>query len=257
MKKYLIIIIFLLIFITSCKKNSVTIINNVYNNEIDVEDNIKIESLDDMLNAASQIATSSSIGLRCNHKSSILSNTGYGSAVIYKREGNIYYALTCRHVITNQTNVLCDDIDVYINGVYIDAAVGKYDKKVDLATVTFISELDLPLIKIADSISDMLARYVISVGSPYDMEAYYNSVTVGNISGLNRKLIEKDMNNKDVENIYTQHTATLNIGMSGGGLFNLKGELIGINDYKISNNSKNIEGMNFAVALEDIIEFIK
>ena len=256
MKKILIsILVIIILLISSCNKKGATIINNIYNNEITAEDEINISSLDDALSTASLTATSVSVGVKAT-KNGLVNNTSYGSGVIFKKENNKYYVLTCRHVITGDTNKLYDDFLIYINGAYFSSILEKYDEKVDLAILSFNTDLILPVVKISDNNQNILGRFVISVGSPYEMETYYNSVTIGNVSGVNRSLKEKDMNNNEIINYYLQHTATLNKGMSGGGLFNLNGELIGINDYKISNNAEHIEEMNFAVPLIDIINFI-
>jgi serine protease Do len=78
------------------------------------------------------------------------------------------------------------------------------------------------------------------------METLTNTFTFGNISGLNRQL-------NDETTLYLQHTATINHGSSGSGLFNLKGELIGINTMKIINSSNGYEELNFAIDINTII----
>jgi len=91
---------------------------------------------------------------------------------------------------------------------------------------------------------------VLAVGNPngYDFE---NSVTMGIVSGLNRYF---DIDGDDVKDMfvnYIQHDAAINAGNSGGPLFNLDGEVIGINTIKIA--SVAVEGMGFAIPAELII----
>ena len=100
-----------------------------------------------------------------------------------------------------------------------------------------------------------IRKYIcIAVGSPYELEVYYNTITVGNISSIKRVINESNYFYKEISNEYIQTTATINEGCSGGGLFNLKGELIGINTWKLVDSSTNIDGMNFAVGVDKIQE---
>ena len=57
---------------------------------------------------------------------------------------------------------------------------------------------------------------------------------------------------KELTNEYIQTTATLNVGCSGGGLFDLSGKLIGINTWKLIDSSDNIEGMNFSISVDKV-----
>ena len=60
---------------------------------------------------------------------------------------------------------------------------------------------------------------------------------------------------KDSDVIYVQHDAPINPGNSGGPLFNLEGEVIGINTLKLA--ASDIEGMGFAIAMESFLEYLK
>ena len=93
--------------------------------------------------------------------------------------------------------------------------------------------------------------YAIAIGSPYDLELYYNTVTVCSNSGINRKRKEENARGNIVTNEYLQHCATINEGKSGGGLFNIYGELIGINCWKlVGKNNDHIENMSFAIPID-------
>ena len=85
----------------------------------------------------------------------------------------------------------------------------------------------------------------------HHLELYYNTVTVGSISGINRKRKEENARGNIVTNEYLQHCATINEGNSGGGLFNIYGELIGINCWKlVGKNNDHIENMSFAIPID-------
>lgn len=250
MKK--IIFIFLLsitIFTISCKKESNTIINNIYEYEISDNEIQSINNLDDVLNVISNKVSSSCVALEVKHSSGLINNTGIGSGVIIKKVDNDYYVLTCRHVLFNNTNTLCDDIKIYLNGAYFNCEVVSYDNDVDIALVKFSCDLNLPIVKLAEEVK--LGKYVISCSTMISLD-YYNSISIGNISHLDRTITEKNIQSKDVVNHYFQHTATINNGSSGGGLFNLNGELIGISDWKLNNS----ENMNFGISVNIIREFL-
>ena len=109
------------------------------------------------------------------------------------------------------------------NAEEIKAQIVTYNSSIDVAIIKFESGRILSCAKVQLENVDE-ARFVIAIGNPYDIDKYYNSVTIGNISYTNRIINEKDVDEKEISNIYIQHTASLNSGSSGGGLYNIKGE---------------------------------
>jgi serine protease Do len=85
---------------------------------------------------------------------------------------------------------------------------------------------------------------ILAVGNPNGY-SYFGSITMGIISGLDRYFDIDGDKVKDMFVNYIQHDAAINSGNSGGALFNLKGEVIGINVIKIA--ATEIEGMGFAI----------
>ena len=79
---------------------------------------------------------------------------------------------------------------------------------------------------------------------------FWSSAPVNKCETKERIIKEDNYFHKDLSNEYLQSTATINEGCSGGGLFNLKGELIGINTWKLLDSSKHIEGMNFSISID-------
>lgn len=248
----LFLVVFILFILTSCKKN--ILINEVINREVNYEENISILDFEDALVEATKIAQESSIGLRAKVETAFISSESFGSAVIIKatkiNDNNYeYYALTNRHVVLTSAGNKRNIYVTFANAEEIKAQIIIYDTSIDIAIIKFESNRNLKPAKIQlENIDE--GRYVIAIGNPYDIDKYYNSVTIGNISYVNRLIKEKDTNEKDINNIYIQHTAALNSGSSGGGLYNIKGELIGINAWKIA--SEEVEGMNFSIPMSEI-----
>ena len=255
MKKILIIIMLVIcLFLSSCNKKT-TVVNNVINQTVDIEDTVKIETLEDAICNTVLNVEQSVVGIKAYNDNTLLKTESFGSGVIISKNDNKYYIITNRHVILKQGKVY-NNIKIYLGNLdlYIDGKVLTYDEKVDLAVVEVETDI---LLKpcILGNITDLKkGKFCIAVGSPYELEVYYNTITVGNISSIKRVINESNYFYKEISNEYIQTTATINEGCSGGGLFNLKGELIGINTWKLVDSSTNIDGMNFAVGVDKIQE---
>lgn len=253
MKRIYICILCLLgcLTLTSCKK--ITIVNEVINRVVNYEENISILDFEDAIVEATSISKKTVIGI--SSKSGILQAESFGSGVIIKKEQvddekYKYYVLTNKHVACVESilvtlTIYLGDEDTYAAKVEI------YDENMDIAIISFETTRILDVAKVStDNIE--VGRFVIAVGNPYELKNYYNSVTVGNISHLERYLEETNSKDETVRNKYIQHNAEINSGNSGGGLFNIKGELIGINTWKVVNEK--IEGMSFAISTIEFYE---
>lgn len=170
-----------------------------------------------------------------------------GTAGIYKKEkaanGYKYTAFTNHHVVEN-----ADTLQVYLGkeDSYIAAELVKEDKDKDLAIITFVSEKEYAPLEIGEIGDVKTGDFVVAIGNPNGF-TYYGSVTFGMVSSPNRKFGA----NKN----YIQHDAPINPGNSGGPLFSLAGKVIGINTLKIA--EPGVEGMGFAIGLEDFKDFLK
>jgi serine protease Do len=163
-----------------------------------------------------------------------------GSGVIYKKELNKYYVVTNDHVIEDG-----DTFKIVLeDGTEIAATVRGKDSLVDLAVLYFFSDLDLKVVEFGNSDELNKGEIIVAVGHPSGFD-YYGSLTMGVVSGLDRYFDIDGDNVKDMFVGYIQHDAAINSGNSGGALFNLEGELIGINVIKLS--AIEIEGMGFAI----------
>ena len=181
-----------------------------------------------------------------NNAGTDLAGTGTGG--IYKKEktnnGYLYTVFTNHHVIEDAKaiKVYLGDLDEYVNAKLI-----KSDEEMDIAIITFEHKNDYDVLKLGTIGSVNVGDFIIAIGNPGGF-TFYGSVTFGMVSEETRKM-------KDSDVIYVQHDAPINPGNSGGPLFNLEGEVIGINTLKLA--ASDIEGMGFAIAMETFLEYLK
>ncbi len=240
-----IILVLSLFFMLSGCKNLFT--NEVITKKVDYEENITIYDLEDAIALAVEKCDETVIGV----ESKGVLSTSFGSGVIVKSiktgNGYTYYVITNFHVISYR-NKVNNSVIAYL-GKYneeVKATVLNYDESKDVAIITFFSNRLLPVSSIGDSANLRKGRFVIAVGNPYDLKTYYNTVTIGNVSDASRKVQKEN----EQYNYYIQHTAPINSGNSGGGLFDIHGNLIGINTWKYAETD--IEGMEFAIPIHII-----
>ena len=164
--------------------------------------------------------------------------SGAGSGVIISEDG---YILTCAHVVSGASNVkvtMQDDTEYTASLVGGDTAADIAVLKVDASGLT-------PAV-LGDSDTLAVGETAIAVGNP--MGTLGGTVTNGIVSALNR---EVTVNAKQMTLIQTN--AAISPGNSGGGLFNGRGELIGIVNAKsgsVANGSvTNAEGLGFAIPI--------
>jgi serine protease Do len=153
-----------------------------------------------------------------------------GSGFIVDTSGIV---VTNNHVIAD-----ADEINVIMNdGSKIRAELVGVDKKTDLAVLKFKPVKPLVAVKFGDSDKLRLGEWVIAIGNPFSLGG---TVTAGIVSARNR-----DINSGPYDS-YIQTDAAINRGNSGGPLFNLDGEVIGVNTLIISPSGGSI-GIGFAV----------
>jgi serine protease Do len=163
-----------------------------------------------------------------------------GSGVIYKHIGTTYYVMTNEHVIEDGSRF---EIQFASEVTYPAVLLGS-DTTSDLAVLSFQSDIDYHVATFGDSDALPRGMMVLAVGHPNGYD-FFNSITMGIVSGKDRYFDTDNDNVKDMFVGYIQHDAPINSGNSGGALFNLAGEVIGINVIKIA--STEIEGMGFAI----------
>jgi serine protease Do len=153
-----------------------------------------------------------------------------GSGFIIDPSGLV---VTNNHVIAD-----ADEINVILNdGTKLPAELVGKDSKSDLALLRVHADHPLKAVAFGDSDKLRLGEWVIAIGNPFSLGG---TVTAGIVSARNR-----DINSGPYDN-YIQTDAAINRGNSGGPLFNLNGEVIGINTAIISPSGGSI-GIGFAV----------
>jgi serine protease Do len=153
---------------------------------------------------------------------------GSGSGVIIDAEGHI---VTNNHVIGDALEI---EVRLSDKSTLIGQVIGK-DPDTDLAVIKVTADHPLIHAKFGDSTSVRVGQWVLAVGNPFGLD---RTVTLGVVSGIGRE----NINLSRYEN-FIQTDASINPGNSGGPLFNLHGEVIGINTAIINF----AQGIGFAI----------
>ena len=157
---------------------------------------------------------------------------GLGSGFIVSGDG---YIMTNAHVVDGATEVTVKLTD---RREFKAKVVGS-DKKSDIAIIK-IDAKSLPVVSIGSAEKVNVGEWVVAIGSPFGFE---NSVTAGIISAKARSLPN------DSITPFLQTDVPVNPGNSGGPLFNLNGEVVGINS-QIFSESGGFQGISFAIPID-------
>ena len=162
---------------------------------------------------------------------------GTGSGVIIRPDG---YIITNDHVVDGMDTVTVTMTD----GRVFPGKVIRGDGSEDIAIVK-INATNLPTLPFADSNKVRAGQIAMAVGSPFDLD---NSVTIGHISGMDRKHTVMDPRGGQPRGYpdLLQTDASINPGNSGGALVNINGEVVGINTM-IESPSGSSSGVGFAI----------
>lgn len=259
-KIFYILITLLVFFLTSCTITNGTTTNNIVNRVVRYDD-VSITEFNQMIKVAVDKAAQSSIAVIAERNSILTSNVSLGSGVIIKREdGNnlyTYYALTNRHVVDYKGSI-CKNVNIIYDGNIAHAISGTtitYDDNVDIALIKFEATILFEPVKIDTTKAVGKGDVVIAYGTPYSLE-YFGTANFGIISNTNLSLTDHRYNTSiEISNVYIQHDASINSGNSGGGLFDIYGNLIGINTKKlIGTTSDPVEGIGFAIPINEIMQ---
>lgn len=154
-----------------------------------------------------------------------------GSGFIISKDG---YVLTNNHVVEGAETVI---VRLNDRREFIAEIVGT-DPRSDVAVLK-LDATDLPVVKIADSDDVKRGQWVVAIGSPFGFDY---SVTAGIVSATGRALPDESYVP------FIQTDVAINPGNSGGPLFNLDGEVVGINS-QIFTRSGGFMGLSFAIPM--------
>jgi serine protease Do len=161
---------------------------------------------------------------------------GEGSGFIVSPDG---YILTNAHVVANASEVTVKTTD---RREYTAKVVGS-DERTDVAVLK-IDGKSLPTVKLGDPSKLRPGEWVIAIGSPFGFE---NSVTAGIVSATSRSM--NDGSPAGNLTPFIQTDVAVNPGNSGGPLFNMNGEVVGINS-QIYSRTGGYMGLSFAVPID-------
>ena len=176
-----------------------------------------------------------------NTDRSVLQSSGSGVVVA---DG---YVLTNYHVVEGATS-----LEVTSGDKTYAATVAGYDDSLDLAVLK-VDKLDIAPVTVGDSDKLNVGDWAICIGNPL---SFTGTTTVGVISALNREVTSENYDQfglrEDVVNYMIQTDAAINAGNSGGGMFNVAGELVGIPSMKYTGSyysSTTVEGIGMAIPI--------
>ena len=166
--------------------------------------------------------------------------SGAGSGVIISDDG---YILTCAHVVDGASNVT-----VTVGDTDYTATVVGSDTASDVAVLKIDAEGLTPAV-VGDSDTLAVGESVMAVGNP--LGNLSGTVTDGIISALNRDVSIQSNDGSILNLTLIQTNASISPGNSGGGLFNMAGELVGIVNAKSEDSGA--EGLGFAIPINTAI----
>lgn len=155
-------------------------------------------------------------------------NPGTGSGVIVDKEG---WIVTNNHVVGDAKEV---EVRLSDRSKFVGQVIGR-DPDTDLAIIKINPTSELPTVPFGDSAKVRVGQWVMAVGNPFSLD---RTVTLGVVSGLERDAVRLSR-----YEAFIQTDASINPGNSGGPLFNIKGEVIGINTAIINY----AQGIGFAI----------
>ena len=169
-----------------------------------------------------------------------------GSGFIISADG---YILTNHHVIEGSSAITVAAFD----GTTYDAKLIGYDESNDIAVLK-VEAQDLPPVVLGDSDNMNVGDSVVAIGNPLGELTF--SLTAGAVSAMNREVTLSSSVTMDL----IQTDCAINSGNSGGALFNMYGEVIGITSAKYSGTTTSgatIEGIGFAIPTDDVIMMLE
>ena len=211
--------------------------DNAPDGEVKQKNNLSVAEITDMVaDSVVEITTESVVTGRFSQQ---YIAEGAGSGVIISEDG---YIITNNHVIDGAQNISVTLRD----GKSYDATIQGKDSIIDIALLK-IDAKDLTTAVFGDSDKIHVGDMTVVIGNPLGQLG--GTVTDGIVSALNRDIVVEDQTMN-----LLQTNAAINPGNSGGGLFDGRGNLIGIIVAKSSGTD--VEGLGFAIPINDVLDIL-
>lgn len=191
-------------------------------------------------------AMPSTVTITASQTSSLGVSTSGGSGVIFSKDNNLnlYYIVTCFHVIENMSDLTVTLSDEKTS--YKAAVVGGYVDE-DIAVLSIEASNLTTATLFYDSQKLLQGQDVFIIGNPASLP---NSVSKGVVSYLNRSISTDGLIYQDV----IQTDTSVNGGNSGGGMFDVNGNLVGIvNAKKVATE---YEGLGYAIPINTVVDVL-
>ena len=214
------------------------IIENVINNITQIDKDVSVSEISNSITDVYKKVSKGCIGVYSKGETSYST----GSGVIFKEENGLYYAVTNEHVVDEGSSFMA----YFGDGIYVNATLIGKDPTNDVAVISFSLD-DFPSIKkevyiipLENNTLLSIGETALAIGCPLSMTEHFNNLTSGIVSNISNLEISID--------------TPVNSGNSGGGLFNLKGELIGLvykkDTYSSGSSRVPVDCMGYAIPLD-------
>lgn len=249
--KSLLIILIIIVSVISSSLGSLFMINIIDSNNTTntggiIKSNISLNETNSISSSVEKVYDAVVV-VEVYDKDSNLISTGTG--FVYKLINNKAYLMTNNHVISKGENIKV----LFTNGKELDAEIIGSDIYSDIAVLSIDASDEIKIAPLGESSKLKAGDTVFTVGSP-EGSNYAGTVTKGILSAKNR-LVAVALENNYTTDYYMevlQTDAAINPGNSGGPLCNAAGEVIGITNMKLVDDT--VEGMGFAIPVEEALK---
>ena len=175
-----------------------------------------------------------------------------GTGFVYKKENGKAYLMTNNHVISGGKEIKV----LFTDETEVEATIVGNDTYSDIAVLSIKDNDKIVAATMGSSTKSNVGDTVFTVGSPEGSD-YAGTVTKGILSAKDR-LVAVALSNSEISDYYMQvlqTDAAINPGNSGGPICNINGEVIGITNMKLVDDT--VEGMGFAIPIEDALKVVE
>ena len=205
----------------------------------------KLNEPNSIADAVSKIYDSVVVVEAYKDKQLVSSGTGF----VYKKENGKAYLMTNNHVIASAKEIKV----IFTDETKLDATIVGSDTYSDIAVLSIKDSDKIIKATLGNSSKSKVGDTVFTVGSPEGSD-YAGTVTKGILSAQDR-LVEVALSNNQTSDYFMQvlqTDAAINPGNSGGPICNINGEVIGITNMKLVDDT--VEGMGFAIPIEEALK---